>query len=275
MRDAGVYSRRALIDRGHTQAQVRSAVTKGDLIRLRRGWYATRFADPSVAAAVARGGVLSCLSALRLHGVWVPEHDTNIHVRANSENRRLPGPFCSQHGGYEVEAGPVDDVAVALRHAVRCLDDEGLVVVCDSILNQHLMTLQELADTLSDAPTSARRLLDKCDRRAQSGTETMVRLRLRGRRIAVTPQVQISGVGWVDLLVGERLIVEVDGEEFHTGRAKFSEDRRRDREAIRRGYVPVRFTYTDVVHRWGESEHVILELVRTNRHRSPRHNPHG
>ncbi|WP_296393184.1 DUF559 domain-containing protein [Williamsia sp.] len=145
--------------------------------------------------------------------------------------------------------------------------------MCDSILNKHLMTVQDLADTVSDAPASTRRLLDKCDGRAQSGTETMVRLRLRGRRIAATPQVQIAGVGWVDLLVGERLIVEVDGEQFHTGLEKFAEDRRRDREAVRRGYLPVRFTYPDVVHRWTVSEQVILDIVRSNRHRSPRHNP--
>ncbi|GGF22337.1 hypothetical protein GCM10007298_17800 [Williamsia phyllosphaerae] len=274
MKDIGVYTWRDLLQRGLTQSQARRRIQDGDLVQLRRGWYATRFADPSVVAAVRRGGVLSCVSALRMHGVWVPEHPMSVHARANSKNSRSAGPFCSRSGRPQAEAGAVDDISTSLLHAARCLDAEGFVVVCDSLLNSGRLSTAELRRTLAEAPATTRRLLDVCDGRAQSGTETMVRLRLRGLRIPVRPQVRIPRVGQVDLLVGDRLILEIDGEEFHSNTNGFATDRRRDREAIRLGYIPIRFTYRDVVHDWAAGEKLVIELVRDRRHRAPRQKGH-
>ncbi|MGU3291920.1 DUF559 domain-containing protein [Williamsia sp. M5A3_1d] len=253
-----------------TQADVRRALRTGDLIRLRRGWYAASTADARVVEAVAGGGVLSCVSALRWHGVWVPEQPRGTHTRANTGRDRL-GRHCSQHGRPVAEHGAVDDIPIALRHAARCLDDEGFIVVCDSILASGQLRPEDLEAVLQGAPARTIALLEKCDPHAESGTETMVRLRLRSRNIRVRTQVHITRVGRVDLVVGDRLIIETDGERYHSGIEKFTEDRRRDREAIRQGYLPLRFTYSDVVDSWEITKRSVEDLVATRRHQWPRH----
>ena len=54
-------------------------------------------------------------------------------------------------------------------------------------------------------------------------------------------------VGEVDLLVEGRVVVELDGFAYHSGRREFDEDRRRDRELALQGYVVLRFTARDVL----------------------------
>ncbi|MGV9825904.1 DUF559 domain-containing protein [Gordonia sp. NPDC003429] len=162
----------------------------------------------------------------------------------------------------------------ALRHALKCLDDEGIVVVCDSILHLGLLELRDLDDVFAAAPRRVRRLLDHCDPTAESGTETMVRLRLRLLGIGVSTQVRIIGLGRVDLLVGTRLIIEVDSEEFHDrSAAQRARDRRRDEIATDLGYIPLRLDYKRVMYEWADAEATILDIVRRRDHvkKLPRH----
>ncbi|MCX6468453.1 MAG: DUF559 domain-containing protein [Corynebacteriales bacterium] len=158
-------------------------------------------------------------------------------------------------------------MTTALRHAARCVDPEGFVVLCDSALQLRSVTSDDLVSALHDAPREVRDLLRRCDRRAQSGTETMVRVRLRSRNIAVTPQHHVPGVGFVDLLIGDRLVVEVDSKSHHTGTERYEADRARDRRLVQLGYVVLRLSYRQVVHEWATSEEVILDLIRRRAHR--------
>ncbi|GAC68057.1 hypothetical protein [Gordonia soli] len=270
--DSGVYSWSTLISQGATRYQIDRAVADGDLVRVRHGWYARRTADPDVVAAVATGGVMSCVSALRRSGIWVPEHHGAPHVRGNAPAyRNISERLCRPYGRFVPEAGPVDDVATAFRHAVRCLDDEGLVVVADSILNQGALSLDDLRQALHGSPLRIRSLLDRCDPRAESGPETMVRLRLRARGIPVRVQVWIWRVGRVDLLVGEKLILEIDSVAFHTGHERYESDRARDRRAVAQGLIAMRLTYRNVVHEWDAVYEEIAAIVRGRRHRAARH----
>lgn len=266
----GVVSWSELHSRAVTLAHLRRAMREEKLRRLRRGWYATPTADAMVVEAVTAGGVLSCLSALKLHGVWVPTHPKKVHVRARESAHRQErsGRFCLGYGSPEPEVSAVDDIRTAFRHALKCLDDEGIVVVCDSILNKALLERCDLESLMASAPRRIRRLLDRCDGKAESGTETMVRLRLQLKGVTVRSQVQIAGVGRVDLLIGTRLIIEIDSEEFHDRSAEQRErDRRRDEEATRKGYITVRLSYKRVVEEWAEAEKTILDLVRRREHR--------
>lgn len=259
----GVASRRELLET-NSRSELQQLVRSGQLRRLRRGWFAGPNANPLVVSAVTAGGVLSCVSALALHGVWVPTND-RVHVRARSAATRGDQRFCRQHGGPEPEETAIDDIPTALRHAVRCLEDEGVVVVCDSLLHLGLMTKVGIATALQRAPGRVHNLLDRCDR-AESGTETMVRLRLRSRGIEVTAQVWIDGVGRADLLVGRRLILEIDGRMYHDGAHRFEADRQRDRNAVERGYVVIRLTYRQVLYDWPAAEAAIMEVVRRRDH---------
>lgn len=262
----GVASSSTMARAGVTKSELRSALRQGAVRRIRPGWYATDWAHPQVTEAVAAGGVLTCLSALRLTGVWVPPTEKRLHVRARpSAHRGRAHDFCTHHGRPLPESGAVDDLATALRHALRCLDLEGIVVVLDSILHLGLMSSHELEQILRDCPDRIRAQLDRCDR-AESGTETMVRLRLRKRGVQVTPQAYIPNVGRVDFLVGKRLILEVDGQEYHADPTQFELDRERDQEAIALGYIVIRMTYKQVVYRWAKPEAAVLAVIRRRDH---------
>lgn len=267
----GVASRRALLTH-LSQAEIQRLVRTGGLRRVRRGWYATPTAQPVVVSAVAAGGVLGCVSALAWHDVWVPVSD-RLHVRARPAAHRGPRRFCRQFGRPEPEGAAVDGLDTALRHAVRCLDDEGIVVVCDSLLNLNLMSRAGIEACLAGAPARIRSLVDRCDQ-AESGTETMVRLRLRSLGIEVRAQVWIDGVGRADLLVGDRLILEIDGRAYHVGSDRFEADRERDRNAVERGYLVIRLTYNQVLHEWPAAEAAILAIVRRRMHRTSTPPPH-
>lgn len=273
----GVASRRTLMTT-LSEAEFARLVRSGKLRRLRRGWYATAQAHPTVVSAVSAGGVLSCVSALALHGVWIPETE-RVHVRARQSAARAGRQFCRQHGKPEPERTAVDDLPTALRHAVRCLDDEGIVVICDSILHLKLLSPSQLTFELRGATAHIRGLLNRCDR-AESGIETIVRFRLRGLGLRVTPQVWIDGLGRVDLLVGGRLILETDGRLHHDGPDRFEADRQRDRRAIELGYVVIRVSYRQVMLDWPAVEAAIMQVVRRRdhcralpTHRAPRRRP--
>lgn len=127
----------------------------------------------------------------------------------------------------------------------------------------------ELRAIFEGAPQRVLRLLDKVDPRAGSGTESVTRVRLRNANVLVRSQVEIEDVGRVDLLVGERLILECDSREFHNDRQR-TEDNRRDRVATVGGYRVLRIDYAEVMFGWDAVLADVMDLVRTRRHRAPR-----
>jgi len=261
----GVHRAAELKHQGLSDRDIRRLAIDGRLISIRRGWYATPYADRKVVDAVAAGGVLSCVSALRHHEIWVPP-DNRLHTRLPLRNSNNAAS-CRGFGGMPPLGGPVDPLLVAYGCAARCLDDEGLIAVSDSILNKTEYTVADLRGALSAGPLRVKRLLAWCDGRAQSGTESIARVRFRKARIKVRVQVAIRGVGIVDLLIGERLIVECDSVQFHTGVDNYQRDRDRDRRSTADRYVTVRLTYNDVMYRWDEVFADILDLIQRREHR--------
>ncbi|WP_018177851.1 endonuclease domain-containing protein [Jongsikchunia kroppenstedtii] len=261
----GVYRTCELKQRGLSDAHIRQQVTTGDLLPIRRGWYALRLADQKTVEAVRTGGVLSCVSALGKHGIWVPP-DSRVHVRFPLEDRHNRRS-CRGFGRMPPIDTAIDPVLAAYCCAARCLDDEGFVAVSDSILNTTPLEIADLRCALSAAPQRITRLLDRCDGRAQSGTESIARVRFRKARIKVRVQVRITGIGIVDLLIGERLIVECDSVAFHTGAENYQRDRDRDRRAAVDGYITIRLTYNDILYRWDAVLADILDLVKRREHR--------
>lgn len=60
--------------------------------------------------------------------------------------------FCKCYGAPEPEVSAVDDVRTAFRHALKCLDDEGIVVICDSLLHKELLEMCDLEQLMASAP---------------------------------------------------------------------------------------------------------------------------
>lgn len=282
MVDPGVHPWQEWQRRGVTRSDLRRGLRDGSYLRPRPGWYAADGADPPAVEAVAKHGAVSCLSALGYHDIWLPPTPSKLHIRGNSQSHRdHPGRYCTQFGRPQPVRSAIDDPLTALRHALRCLDPEGITVVCDSLLNTsrramagqpvtEILTPTEVASAFDDAPMNIAACLHRCDDRAASGTESMVRLRLRSKNVKVEVQARIPGLGKVDLLVGDRLIIETDSLQHHTGIKAYREDRRRDQVATRLGMPHLRLTYENVVYEWPETERTILAIIRAGHHRAPR-----
>ncbi|MGJ3509378.1 endonuclease domain-containing protein [Enemella sp. A6] len=94
----------------------------------------------------------------------------------------------------------------------------------------------------------------------------MVRLRLAALGLQVTPQVPIGRIGRVDLLVGERLVIEVDSIEHHTTLENYRNDRWRDLRLAALGYRVIRLTYHQVIYDWPETAELIGKVIARGDH---------
>ncbi len=277
-RCGGVANYRQLESAGVPRAQVALACRSGRVWRVRNGWFAVPETPADVVRSARVGGSLTGASVARLHGLWLLA-DPLLHVRVAPTASRLASPAnratrldAARHGVcvHYSRAGGTDaardPLVRALAEMFTCGPGDSALIAVDSALNLGELRPHQLAD-LADAMVPYRRpLLALCDGRSQSGLETLVRLFLIRQRIRVRSQVRVAGVGHVDLLVGDRLVLELDGEAFHTGLA-FEEDRRRDFALVQQGYLVLRITYRMIMQDWQRVADGILALVRRDEHR--------
>jgi very-short-patch-repair endonuclease len=273
----GAASHRTLARLGFTRAQVSSAVARGDLLRVRDGWFAALNADADVIRAVRVGGTLTGASVARMLKLWTIDDD-RLHVRVPRTASRLAAPgdrarpldaarhrVCVHYSGAPGTDGCRDLPARALIEMFRCGTPRAALVALDSALNKGIIDLDTLGAMRAEIPHEKVWTFDQADAGAQSGLETLVRLLLKSRRVRLQTQKQIEPAGRVDILVGERLVLELDGEEFHTG-AAFDEDRRRDFALTLQGYLVVRLSYRMIMFDWDRVADGILALVRRGEH---------
>ncbi|SDZ35479.1 Protein of unknown function [Herbiconiux ginsengi] len=285
----GVGSLAQLSAVGIRTSDVKNAVARGDVERVRRGWVALPGAPESVVRAVRVGGRVSCLSVLRHSGLWCAT-DHRLHVRVPADSTRLSSPHDRRvplgrperfgivvHRSYRADGldepdGPVDSVDWALLHSITCQSKMDAIVTLDSALHSGRISRTELEFLCADLPAKYRAYLALTDPNAASGLETKARLGLRRYNIASRSQVKIRGVGYVDLLVGDRLVIETDGREWHTKPEAYAEDRRRDLALAELGYLVVRLSYDQVMGEWDRVVTVIRAIVARGEHRwSARH----
>lgn len=247
---------------GVTSAAIGRAVERGSILRVRQGVFATVSADATVVRAAEHGGALTCCRALRLHGIWTLDDDDTPHVWLGRKSRiHHVGCACIGHwhdGASTLGLAPLEDV---LLDIYRCRGAETFFAGLESALRQRkIVSLSRLRSRL---PASARWLVDLARHDADSGLESLLRLRLHLLGVALQCQVVIDGVGRVDFVIAGRIILEADGEEFHGGSAERRRDRRRDAESSVRGYETLRFDYDLIIRAWPVVQAAILRaLVR-------------
>src|SRR5690606_12884654 len=91
--------------------------------------------------------------------------------------------------------------------------------------------------------------------------------RLRRHGLSLVSQVTIPGVGVVDFVIGDRLILEADGR-THDGDSRHK-DRVRDATAMALGFITLRFDSALILHDWPLVEAAILSALSEDLHRSP------
>ena len=97
---------------------------------------------------------------------------------------------------------------------------------------------------------------------ADSGLESLLRIRLHTLGIRLECQVVIDGVGIVDFVIGGRLILEADGKENHDGKTNRHKDLVRDAAASRIGYETLRFDYAQLIHDWPTVQSALIGALR-------------
>ncbi len=276
----GVAHRSMILAAGVISFQLGRAVRSAEILRVRRAWYAVKDAPHDVVRAVRVGGSLTAVSVARLHDLWAfPEPGLHVSVAANAARLR------SEHTRF-VTLGEENDNSVCLHwragrgatlciqesladslvDSIHCQSDEYAVILIDSALNKRLVSLAELQRKFDGLPRRYRRILARADARSQAGTETLVRLRLRAIGILLGIQIQIRGAGRVDLLIGDRLVIECDGHEWHWLEDSYEKDHERDAVLVQRGYLVLRLTYNQIVNDWPRMELIIRGLIMSGDH---------
>jgi very-short-patch-repair endonuclease len=251
----GVARTSELLERGIGPGLIRLATRSGELIRVRKGWYAAPSADRQVLRAVRVGGSLGCLSAARHHGLWVPEDPPKLHVAIPPTSSRLRSPD-EARARLDVDAADVvlhwmsgSRVVQTVREAIdlgsRCGGADTGFVLLESALHRRLLSTRDHRVLLRAGSREFVALAKKAAASSASGTESLVKLMLVRLGVPFRQQVTVPGVGRVDFLVGESLVIEVDSAEFH---ADAYRDRRRDAIASIRGMRSLRFTYGQVMY---------------------------
>jgi very-short-patch-repair endonuclease len=250
---------------GVVDGGLRSAVRRGDVVALGGGTYALPWAEPDAIAAACARGRIACCSAARRHGLPLLHPVEKPHV-AVPRNRPAATDLAVIHREDVRGTSAVVPVLAALVTVLRCVPPVEAVATVDAAVHLGQVRVLTLRSRLrGPGSVEARRVLGMVDGRSESVIETVVRLALRQAGLRVTCQVRIEGVGRVDLLVGDWLVVEVDGFAFHADRASYRTDRGRANALAARGYVLVRVTYEDVMFRLPETVAMIVALVATGR----------
>lgn len=238
---------------GLSRRDIARAVGDGSLRPVRIGWYARpRACDPRV-EAVRLGGELACVSAARHEGLWTLEPDGATHIAMPRHGQRPTGTDVVAHWQ---DGAP--GLVRTLLEVHRCRGTESFFVVLESALRQRRLSPRDLDALRGGLPRAGRRAMDLARSDADSGLESLLRWRLRHHGVRVRTQWSVPGVGRVDLLLGDRLLVEADGVDNHGSTAHRHRDLTRDATAAIWGLVTLRFDYALIVHDWDLVERAIL-----------------
>lgn len=269
---SGIAHRADILNAGFTLAVLRAFVRDGTAQMIRRAWVALPEASDELVTAARAGGRVTCTSLARRRTWWMPEdvgQELHLHLTPGSGSARLDEtwrgilhwtePVATLPG--RVLLAPALD---ALAHIAVCQPRDVALVLWESAARTERLAPEALRAIRWHSRT-ARELAETVTGLADSGLETMVVAPLRRWGLRVAQQVMIAGRP-VDALVGERLVVQIDGYEFHSTSAQRTRDIAHDAELRMRGYTVFRFSYAQIVHNWGIVEQTILRAVAAGLH---------
>ncbi len=264
----GAAATHELYARGATLEKLRTAVRTHDVCRIRQGWYIDPDTPAAVADALRVGGRATCTTAASLHGLWMATPATDVHVAVarnacqlrdpTDYRKRLADQAAVVHWTGDPAGGTRLAVAIprALIDLAHCRGLEAAFVAAECALGRRLMTTSEWTDSLRREPAAAGLVLSRATSASGSITESTFAFRIRGAGLRLRAQVQI-GADRVDFVVGERLVVEVDGREFHDRERDYA----RDARLSARGYRVMRFSYRQVMFEWAAVETSLLAAL--------------
>ena len=281
-RQFGYITRQQLLDLGLSSNAIAHRVSAGRLIRVYAGVYAVGAMPtppiPRAAAAVLAcgpGAALSHFSALCLWG-WHKPWDVPYHVTARSNHTRpgirvhrssaLARQDVRRHLGIRVTS----PARTVLDVAPRLTDSPLRRVVREARLSRY-MRESELADVVTRFPrhpgaTRLKPFIEAPSGPTRSEFEDAFLLFCHDHGLPrPRTNVRIAGHLVDAVFDAERLIVELDGYEFHGGRDSFETDRDRDADTLLAGHATVRITWERMRKRPRREAKRLLAILESRR----------
>jgi very-short-patch-repair endonuclease len=294
-RQYGIINHAQARKAGLTPRMIERRVESGRWRHLARGLYAVSSAPPTwhqrLAAAVLyhNQAVVTGNSAAKLHGLEVPTVKRPEVMVPFTANARSPLAkversrfYFQTHktrvAGFEV----ISPAETVLKLAASRGDDE-VGRLLDHTLATRTASLDHYQDILDriaggrvrGAPALRRAVLERRSDAYQPPTSELERL---SRRLTDRPEIPstrhqhpllgTAGLMIVDTFIEDwGLILEVDGRNYHTRKADFERDRRRDNAAAAQGLIVLRFTWQMVRN---DFDYCLKTLVDTGRQRALR-----
>jgi Uncharacterized protein conserved in bacteria len=272
----GLVATHELTGLGFGRGMIAAAVRRGAIRRVRQGWYSHPRLTPDLVRAARVGGVATCSTALRLHGVWVaPDHRLHVAVAPDAcqlrcpddARRRLRGGEALVHWTHDRTGSRLlRDPMGSLLDFATCAPPVLVAASAESLLHEQPHRRAEWLRVRALFPERMAAVLSLVDGTSESGTEFVFFARLGRLRARVRRQVPIPGVGRVDVLLGERLVVEIDGRAYHSDPIRFEGDRRRDAALSTLGYRVLRFSHRQVLESWPEVEAAVWAALARGDH---------
>jgi predicted transcriptional regulator of viral defense system len=271
-RQYGVVARRQLLDAGLTAELVRTRVDAGLLVPLHRGVYAVGHCSLrreghwlAAVLAVGPGAVLSHREAAALHALRPADRPTvDVTVAAQ---RRVPGVRVHRvrRLGAEdtttVTGIPVTTTARTLVDLAAVVSPQALAKAVEEAERSHRLDVRAIEAVLrrtrgrnGRGHAAIRAVLADL---AAHGT-TVTRSRLEERFLMLLDEHGLPRPltnAWTEAMEVDacwpaaRLVVELDGWEYHRTRQAFQRDRDRANALAAKGWTVLRFTHADVVRR--------------------------
>jgi very-short-patch-repair endonuclease len=279
-RQRGYITRSQLLKLGLSEKAIRYRIRTGRLIPVYAGVYAvghlpTLPQDRAVGALLACGpdAVLSHGSAATLWGIF-SHWETPFEVTVPSVRQprgivvhraKLERPDMTRQAGIRVTspARTTLDVAPRLtdRHLTRAVND----------LRHRYLRLHELADVIARFPRhpgSARLrpfIINPTGPTRSEFEDAFVAFAERFGLPRPQVNVRIGGYTVDALFAEERVIVELDGWDFHNSRDSFESDRERDAEMLARGLATIRVTWERMLGTPQREADRLLAILRARR----------
>lgn len=260
----GVARASQLRQAGFSRSAIADAVSVGVTARLSRGVYSLPGVN-ELGEAVANGGILTCLSAAPFYQLWTLREAKALHLcRSHPE----PGSKIVDHGRPKHGKHgwlPVAGLADVLLHSLRCLPELESLVMVQAAAGRRDIELDFLyAKARGRRNGRARSVLDLVIPRADSVLEVLANTHFQRAGLRVRRHVVIPGVGEVDFLIEECLVVETDGS-THFAPKSVKKDQRRNNRSILGGYLVLRYYYSDVVFAPDEMVAEVLAVLELRR----------
>lgn len=266
LRGRGGAARTAHLRRaGISRTQVDKALAAGRIIRVRRGVYSLPDTAGGLGLALRHNALLTCLSAAPTYGLWTLHKPAVIHL-SPGHKRSVPGTVTHGRLLHPVHSWlPVAGLADVLIHALHCLPALESLAMVQPAAQRGDVTVEFLRRKLpGNRNARARSVLDHVIPRADSILEVLANYHFRKAGLRVRRHVELPGVGEVDFLIEETLVVETDGV-THLEPLQVKKDRSRNNATVVGGKLCLRFGYAEVVHQPAQMVAQVLAVLEQSR----------